>query len=459
MVVDTVIAGGTLATAAGTFDGSLAIDGETIVAVGAESELPSGEERIDASEKLVLPGIVDPHVHAADPFSADPYETATAAAALGGVTTYLDFAWQPYDTPDSPWDYDGTLTEAVEDKRSLETEARIDFGLHGGIEREDPAIFEEFDGLIEQGVTSFKMFTAYDEALSNGFIYQVFEELAAREAVAVLHTEENSICEMLTARYKAEHRDDPTWYPKSRPGYAEAMAAADVVRIAEEVGTKYYGVHTSCAEAVDVIERHQDDGSQIRAETCTQYTALDESMYETVGTLAKIAPPLRSSRDRDAMFEALSTGGLSVVSTDHVAIPHEEKRTDEWWKPAFGMNSLQVSLPVFHDEAVVKRGFSYPFLVSVMCTNPARTFGLPQKGTLDPGTDADIVVFDPEATWTIDEDDIVSTAGYSLYDGHEVTGRVDRTYVRGRCVAADGELRGDTGYGEYIPRERPDWSQ
>ncbi|MDY6817318.1 MAG: amidohydrolase family protein [Halobacteriales archaeon] len=459
MAVDTVIAGGTLATASGTFEGSVAIDDETIVAVGAESSLPSGRDRIDASGRIVMPGVVDPHVHAADPFSADPYETATAAAALGGVTTVLDFAWQPYDSPESPWDYDGTLTEAIEGKRSLETEARIDFGLHGGIEREDPAVFEEFDDLIEQGVTSFKMFTAYDEALSNGFIYQVFEELAARDAVAVLHTEENSICEMLTARYAAEHPHDPTWYPKSRPGYAEAMAAADVVRLATEVGTKYYGVHTSCGEAADVIASHQDDGSQIRAETCTQYTVLDDSLYEDVGALAKIAPPLRSPQDRDAMFEALSDGPLSVVSTDHVAIDHEAKRTDDWSTVGFGMNSLQVSLPVFHDEAVGRRNFSYPFLVSVMCTNPARTFGLPRKGTLEPGTDADIVIFDPDVTWTIDEEDIVSTAGYSLYDGREVTGRVDRTYVRGTCVAANGELREEPGYGKYIARDLPDWSQ
>lgn len=459
MAVDTVIAGGTLATASGMFEGSLAIDDGSIVAVGAESDLPSGRDRVDAAGQIVMPGVVDPHVHAADPFSGDPYEIATAAAALGGVTTYLDFAWQPYDSPDSPWDYDGTLSEAIEGKRACGKDARIDFGLHGGIEREDPAVFAELDVLIEQGVTSFKMFTAYDEALSNGFIYQAFEELAARDAVAVLHTEEDSICELLTDRFEAEGRADPTWYPRSRPCYAEAMAAADVVRIAKEIGTKYYGIHTTCAEAVAAIERHQDDGSQIRAETCTQYTALDDSMYETVGTLAKIAPPLRSAADRDAMFEALSTGGLSVVSTDHVAIPHEQKRTDEWWEPAFGMNSLQVSLPVFHDEAIVRRGFSFPFLVRVMCTNPARTFGLPRKGTLDPGTDADIVLFDPDDTWTIDEDDIVSTAGYSLYDGREVTGRVRRTYVRGTCVAADGELRVEPGYGEYISRELPDWSQ
>lgn len=178
---------------------------------------------------------------------------------------------------------------------------------------------------------------------------------------------------------------------------------------------------------------------------------------DTLGTVALQSPPLRTARDRDAMFAALDDGTLSVVSTDHVASTRAEKTVDDWWDCSFGVNSLQTSLPVFHDEAVVNRGYSLPFLVRVMCTNPARTFGLPRKGRLDVGADADFVVFDPTETHRIDAADNASRADYSVYDGREVTGRVEQTYVRGELVADDGEIVADPGHGSFLRREVPDW--
>jgi dihydropyrimidinase len=148
-----------------------------------------------------------------------------------------------------------------------------------------------------------------------------------------------------------------------------------------------------------------------------------------------------------------------VVSTDHVGFKRSEKQADRWWDAPYGANSVQRSLPVFHDEAVVNRGYSYPFLVRVMCSNPARTFGLPAKGTLSPGTDADLVVFDPDAKQTIRAEDNASLADYSIYEGREVTGVVDQTYVRGQLVAERGDVVAENGYGEFIERPVPDWQQ
>jgi dihydropyrimidinase len=236
------------------------------------------------------------------------------------------------------------------------------------------------------------------------------------------------------------------------------MAAHDALRLAEETGVKYYGFHTSCREAAAVIDAVQADSSKIRAETCTHYTALDSSVYAAHGNRAKIAPPIRTSDDSDAMFEYLQNGTLSVVSTDHVAQLRSAKEGMPWWESPFGANGLQTSLPVFHDEAVVKRGRSYPFLVRVMCANPAETFGMPDKGTLEPGTDADIVLFDPEQTMTIRAENNVSKADYSLYEGREVTGAVTRTLVRGETVAADGAVVGDPGHGEFLERKVPVWT-
>ncbi|ELZ04924.1 D-hydantoinase [Natrialba chahannaoensis JCM 10990] len=440
------------------FSGSIAINDGSIVEIGTDQSLPDATETIDATGKLVLPGVVDPHVHVADHVSIDSYQTATSAAALGGVTTFIDFAWQPYVGPESPWDQPGTLQENAQTKRTNAEEALIDVGLHGGILSEREEIFDEMPELVSNGITTFKLYTAYEFGLSNGFIHRVLEHIAALDAVALGHTEDNTTCESLTAELRKKGRTDPSWYPHARPDYAEATAAETLARYAREVGAKYYGIHTTCEKALEVIEHYQDDGSLIRGETCTHYTTLTQDLYDEKGQLPVIAPPLRTASDADALFDALQRETISVVSTDHVAQTRETKTKGNWWDGPFGANSLQLSLPVFHDEAVNTRGFSYPFLVRVMCTNPAQTFGLPQKGTLEPGTDADIVIFDPDESWTVQPSENESKADYSIYEGREVTGSVTTTLVRGNVVAENGEIVGAPGDGQFIERDLPDWS-
>lgn len=461
MLVDTVIAGGTIVTADSTFDAAIAIRNGKIVGIGDEETLPEANQTIDATGRYVLPGIVDPHTHINGYYSIDTYETGTAAAALGGITTCINFAWQAWENtgPESIsiWEEDGTLLEGIDRQKQKGQAALIDFGLHGGITREDPEVFEELNEVIEAGVTSFKMFTAYEQGISNGFINQVFSELADRDAVAVMHTEDQSVIDNLTEQLIAAGKSDPKWYPESRPPYSESMAVDDVARMARDTGVKYYGFHTSCREVADVISEFQSDGSHVRGETCTHYTALSDEAYEMKGTIPIIAPPLRSQDDVDAMFEHLRSGSLSVVSTDHTAFSREEKDVEKWWDCAFGANSLQQSLPVFHDVAINERNNSYPFLVRVMCRNPARTFGLPDKGTLQVGTDADIVVFDPNREYTITATDNKSRADYSIYEGRTVTGAVEKTFVRGKLVADKGSIVAEPGHGKFVSRDIPDW--
>lgn len=458
MGVDTLVAGGTLVKDSSTFDAAVAIDDGRIVAVGEEAALPAADERIDATGQLVMPGVVDPHVHIDDHVSIDSYRTATSAAAVGGVTTVIDFAWQAYVGEESPWGTEAPLRDGLERKRGNADEALVDFGLHGGILREGEDLFSELPTLVDAGVTSFKMYTAYEFGLSNGYLGRVFDRLADVGAVGVCHTEDDSVCQALTGELRAAGADAPRDYPRSRPDYAEAMAADDAVRLARAAGAKYYGIHTSCRASAEAIERHREDGSQVRAETCTHYTTLTESAHERQGNRPKIAPPLRTEDDREAMFEHLRCGTLSVVSTDHVVQRAASKVDRPWWEGPFGANGLQASLPVFHDEAVNRRGLSYPFLVRVMCTNPARTFGLSGKGILEPGTDADLVLFDPTETFTITAADNASEADYSIYEGREVTGRPTKTIVRGEVVADHGEVVGEPGHGEYVARDVPDWS-
>lgn len=459
MSVDTVIRGGTVVTATGTAEASVAIDDGEIVAVGREDALPTGERTVDATGSLVMPGLVDPHVHIDDvpDNRAGDYRTETSAAALGGVTTVIDFAFQGGDRTLA--DPDAGLLDGIEHKREMGSESIVDFSVHGTLHRETPATFDELDAAIEAGVTSFKLFmSTYDIGVSTGFVAEAFDEIAARDGVAAVHAENPSVCEMRTRQLREADASDPGAYADARPDYAEAMATDDALRMAAASDVKYYGVHVSCRDAVEAIARARDDGSRIRAETCAHYLALDRSAHAEQGPLSKMAPPLRTPDDVDALFDALADGTLDIVSTDHSVYHREAKEVDRWWDAPFGVHSLQWSLPVVHTEAVVERNFSLPWLVQAMSTAPARTFGLPEKGTLEPGTDADVIVFDPNATVTIRAEDDAANTSYSIYEGREVRGRIDATFVRGEQVVEDGALVGDPGTGRFVERTLPDWA-
>ena len=463
MSVDLNVVGGTLATVDGTLDAGFAVDDGTIVAVGSRETLPQADRTLDVDGLLVLPGIVDPHVHIDGFNSIDTYETGTAAAARGGITTVINFAWQTWtgaresEADGSVWADEGSLLEAIERQKRKATGAYVDYGLHATVTAEDWSVFDEFDAVVDAGIPTFKFFTAYDIGVSNGFLRLAFERLADLDAVAVLHTEDASVCQALTDQQREDGRGSPPDYPDARPDYAEAMALSDAVALAEATGCKYYGIHTSSRAAVEELAAVQEDGSQFRGETCTHYATLTEDAYADQGSLALQSPPLRTADDVDAMFEYLRDGSLGVVSTDHVASTRDEKTVEDWWDCSFGVNSLQTSLPVFHDEAINRRGHSYAFLVRAMAAAPAHTFGLPNKGRLAVGADADFVVFDPTESYTITADDNASRADYSIYEGREVTGRVTQTYVRGDLVADESGVVADRGHGEFCERAVPQW--
>jgi len=454
--LDTLITGGTVVTSDSMFDATIGISDGTIASIGREWALPPAERTVDVDGQLVLPGVVDPHTHLAGYNSIDSYETGTAAAATGGVTSLITFAWQGWE--DGSWNETETLGEAVKRHRSW-ADPLVDYSLHPTITRETPDVLAELPDLAEAGLTSVKLFTTDDIRLSHGFIAKVFDRLADTGGVGMVHTEDYLVCQHRADAVASEPDGQaPTAYPRSRPDYAEAIAAGAIARLAAAADAKYYGAHTTSAAAADAIAAQRTDGSTIRAETCTHYTALDRSIYEERGNLAIMAPPLREPDDVDALFGHLEDGALSVVSTDHVALPSERKADGPWWESAFGINSLQTSLPVFHDVAVNERGLSYPKLVELMCRTPAETFGLPAKGRLEPGADADLVVFDPDETYTVSAERNHSNADYSVYDGREVTGRVSQTYVRGTLVADEGEIVAEPGHGQFLAREIPDWS-
>ena len=458
MSVDTVIAGGTVVTADDMFDASIAIDGEEIVAVGSQESLPDAEKEIDATGNYVMPGLMDAQTHVHDRSSIDTHETAGMAAAAGGITTYMDFSWmyvdhQPHKEPQS-------LMEGIRAKQDkAEGKAVVDYALHGGITDDQESVLDELEEAHEAGVTSFKMFTGGTFPVGYGLINLVMERLGDLGGVGVFHTEEADVCDRLLERLKEEKKGGPKYFAESRPDYAEAMAADTVLRSAQAHDAKYFGIHTTSRAAAEVIEGYRDGGSLVRGETCTHYLLYDKSEFDRRGNLVKIAPPLREADDVEAMYEHLEDGTLDLISTDHCSYPREKKEAVEnFWESTSGANQLQTSVPVFYDEAVNRRGYSPTFLVEKMSTAIADTYGMPNKGTLDPGTHADIVVFDPETTYEIDPADNFSKADFSIYERREVTGKVEKTFVRGKQVYDDGEILVDAGYGDFVAREVPNWS-
>lgn len=458
MPVDTLIFNGRVACSNKIRKTSIAFDDGTIVAIGDRASLPGAETTINAENNIVMPGVVDPHVHIDEvpENRAGTYESETRAAARGGVTTIIDFAWQGGNRRILE---EKTLLDGIENKKQKQDQSYIDFGVHGVLLREKQETLEELQAAVDAGVSSFKMFMSnYEIGVSNGFINKAFERISELNAVAALHTEDPSVCDELLKQAKEQNRGDPIYYPETRPDYSESMAINDVLQMASDKGVKYYGVHTTCKKSAEELESYQKNRSKIRAETCTHYTALDDSVYEELGTYPLIAPPIRKQQDIESIFNHLRSGTISVVSTDHSAYTDDSKHVENWWDSPFGANSLQRSLSVFHHEAVVKRDFSYPFLIDVMCQAPAQTFGMPNKGSLEPGTDADVVVFNPDKQYTITAEDNESAAGFSIYDGKDVSGQVEKTFVRGELIFDDDQIVGESGHGEFLEREIPDWS-
>jgi dihydropyrimidinase len=313
---------------------------------------------------------------------------------------------------------------------------------------------------VERGVTSFKVFTVYDQGISHGFIDEVAQAVGAVDGVLAAHTEDGSVCDRRTNELIEAGRGAMSEQPASRPPRSESMEAAAVGRLACEAGCRYYGVHTTARGAVRALEALQNEfgPEQVRAETCIQYATLDESAMADLGELGITTPPLRPSDHREAVFDAVVDGGLDIVSTDHVGITAAEKAGEQWWDVQSGITGLSTSFPVFYDEAVVRRGYDPSLVVDVMSATPARLFGMPEKGSLAIGTDADIVVVDPDAETVVRGEDEAGRADYSVYEGRKLGLGVEQTFVRGTLVAESGTVVGEPGHGQFVGRSVPDWT-
>jgi dihydropyrimidinase len=447
MHYDLVIREGHLLTPHDAFTADIGINGERIAAIGHGL---SGQREINARGLYVIPGAIDGHVHLTDPDyaplytpNADSFAVGTRAGAFGGVTSFVDFA-----APRAGLD----LVEALERRRrQADGQVVTDYALNLTLRDTDPARLEELPAIFERGVTSIKMFMAFEGyQLNDVTIFRAMDIVAARNGLAVLHAENFDIIQELR-RATAEGEARPAWHLATSPSATEGEAVHRVIAFAKHTGVRLLLYHQSCEEGVREIRLAKARGQSVYGEVCVAYlvyTSEDYARTPERGHTILVRPPIREAHHQAALWQALADGTLDIVSADHGPQPRQPGR------PGVGMSSIETRLALVHHFGVRTGRLSRNRWVEVCCTNPAKVFGLPRKGQLLAGYDADLVLFDPDKTVTFTPETLHSAIDYCSYDGLTVTGYPVVTLSRGDVIVEEGRFVGQPGRGRFIERGR-----
>ena len=454
-----LIKGGRVVTAADSYAADVLVEGERIAHIGAELDA-AADVVIDATGKLVLPGAIDPHTHLDMPFggtvTVDDVTSGQTAAAFGGTTCHVDFVIQ------TPGESFGAALERWHAKR--DGKAIIDNGFHIAVtDLHDGGSLAELATLPEEGVTSYKLFMAYKGALmvDDETLFRTMQVAAETGALVMVHAENGDAIDVLVKEALAAGNTAPVWHARTRPPELEGEATNRAIQLARIAGAPLYVVHVTCKDAVDPIAKARRAGWDVWGETCTQYfftdiTDLERPDFE--GAKFVFSPPVRESWHQNVLWDAVRTDVLSAISTDHCAFLWDGQKTlgaDDFTKIPNGAPGLEDRLRMIHHFGVREGRISLNRMVELLCTSPARLFGLyPRKGTIAPGCDADLVVFDPERRTTISAATQHSRSDYNLYEGMEVVGDVDTVLIRGTVVVDEGELQVEPGFGQFVARAR-----
>ncbi|RNI21361.1 dihydropyrimidinase [Flexivirga caeni] len=456
----TLITGGQVVSPQGAAPADVLVDGETVSAVlapGTASALGIQADRtIDASGKYVLPGGIDVHTHMDMPFggtfSVDDFETGTRAAAWGGTTTIVDFPVQKKG---------GSLQEAVDLWHAkAEGKACIDYGFHAILADVNDMSLKEMDALVDQGVTSFKLFMAYPDVFlsTDDQIIQAMYRASDNGATIMMHAENGAAIDQIVTRAINAGHTEPKWHGLTRPIALEAEAVNRAAQMADVTGAPLYFVHLSSGAAVDVVTAARDAGRNVFGETCPQYLFLDESDLarpDFEGAKYVCTPALRPAEEQAKLWRGLRTNDLSVVATDHCPFcfaTGKQLGKDDFRAIPNGIPGVEHRMDLLH-MGVTKGEISLARWVEISAATPARMFGMyPKKGVIAPGSDADIVVYDPAATQTISAQTHHMNVDYSVYEGWEFTGKVETVLSRGEIVLHDGEFSGSPGRGQFVKR-------
>jgi dihydropyrimidinase len=455
-MIDVIIRGGTVVLPDTCRSLDIAVDAGHIVTLGATDAMPRAKRIIDARGKYVLPGCIDPHVHIHWPFlaatTADDYAIASRAAAIGGTTTLIDFAHPKMGA---------TPLERVAIRcNEAHNQAVIDYAFHCVLTEASSQTLGQMATLVKGGVTSFKLYMAYSRRgimADDATMLTIMRQAAALGATVCVHAENGTVGDANEARFLAEGRMGAADFPRHKPNYIEAEAVSRALFWAGETGCQLYIVHLSTAEGVAAVRAAQRQGVRVVAETCPQYLLLDDRVYERSGEGHRFicSPPIRSITDSEALWQGIAQGVVSTVGTDHCAftIAQKNRGIDNFVDVPNGLPGVETRLALLYSEGVCKGRITVNDLARICSYNVARVHGLfPQKGSLLPGSDADIVLLDPEAAWTVSADRMHMAVDWSPYEGWSLRGAPVMTISRGEVIVEQREFVGQSGWGTFVRR-------
>lgn len=451
-----LIKNGRIITAADDYVADVLIEGESISAIG-KNLASKTDQQIDASGLLVMPGGIDPHVHLDMPFmgtfSSDTHETGTRAALHGGTTTVIDFVLQKQGH---------TLKEALAEWNGRARGTAVgDYSFHMAVTDYNENTQGEIRKMVEEeGITSFKTFMAYKGALmiDDRQMVGLMQEVKKQGGMVTVHATNGDMIDYLVAKHRAEGKVSPRYHYLSQPEITEAEASARFADMTFYTGCTGYIVHMTCEGALNAVRLATRRNQKVFAETCIQYLILDASLYEKDdGAKWVMSPPLREKKDQTALWAGVNQGLIQIVATDHCPFKWEQKLMgkNDFSKIPNGHPAIENRMELLFSEGVAKGKISLNKYVEVTSTNPAKIFGMfPRKGTLAPGSDADIILLDPTEKHMISAKTHHMNVDYSAYEGWEVTGKVKTVLLRGQIAVDKGKCLVPKGYGKFIKRNK-----
>jgi dihydropyrimidinase len=453
----TLIKGGTIVNADAMTRADVLVEGDEIALIGVDLDV-AADTVVDATGKWVVPGGIDGHTHMQLPFGGtfakDTFETGTRAAAFGGTTTIIDFAVQPRG---------GTLRAGLDEwHEKAAGKACIDYGFHMIVSDMRDDVLPEMDRLVEEGITDFKLFTAYPGVFfsDDASIFKALRQTTKNGGLILVHAENGPVIDVVAADLVADGTTEPIGHGMARYPVLEGEATNRVIRLAKAAGAPVYFVHMSAKDALDELRRARDEGLPVFAETCPQYLflSLDDLGHGFEGAKFVCSPPLRdrAAGHQAELWKGLIADDLQLVATDHCPFDfHGQKELGrgDFRKIPNGLPGVEERVDLIHDGGVVTGKISPSRWVELVSTAPARMFGLPRKGSISVGLDADIVVYDPTRKHVLSATTHHMDVDYSCYEGREVTGGSDVVLSRGRIVVDHGQWLGSAGHGRFLRRE------
>ena len=447
--MDVIIKNVTIITASEYYEADLAVQNGKIVMIGRHLGIEA-DNVIDASNKYVLPGALDVHVHLETPVgdlvSADTCESGTCAAACGGVTTVFDFV-----VPGKGQ----SMVEAIHEKiRNFEVQSCVDYAFHGVITGRTANISGELETSAEIGVSSFKLYMVYpDLMVDDGILAEALEKSRETGTLIEVHAENPFIIDRRIEKFLSEGKTSAWYHYESRPEFVEAEAVKRAIHIAKAQNAPLYIVHLACREGLEEVTKARDEGYEIYAETCPHYLEFTNEVYQREdGRYFVCSPPIKGEDSKSALWDGIKRGDISTVATDHCPFQSFEKDLgkSDFTKIPNGCMGIENLYPYMLSEAN-KGHISFEKAVEVCCTNPAKIFGCaPQKGSLSVGSDADVVIYDPKKSFVVSAGNMHSKVDYTIWEGKQISGYPIMVFSRGRLVYKEGSFVGSPGWGNFI---------